>query len=323
MNSEFQVSVIIPFFGDKRSLLRAVDSVLLQTVPAAEIIVVDDGSSEALEFKPSIDSRLKVLRHDSNKGPAAARNSAIRVANCDVVTFLDADDFWLPQKIERQLATLEATEKRYPRQQVAVACGFVLASTHAGSVSCRIPVGSTEPAEFASGCWFSPGSTLMIRRDTLLHHGLFDEDLRRLEDFIWFLKFVLNGGKLVVCDQVGAVVIKETKLTAKEIDAHIPRVIAKARDIINRTAPKRSDELLALVQAYCALEIASAHWYDRAYLESLRYLLKSWMRAPRRGLYLNRYWKRGSLEDIAAGLKTVIGSEDIDQLIAPVAPARR
>ncbi len=103
------VSVIIPTYNRKETLLRALRSVLHQTRPPEEIIVVDDGSTDGTgavvqqEF-PSV----RYLRQE-NRGISAARNRGIREASGEWVAFLDSDDEWLPRKLERQLEALEHT----------------------------------------------------------------------------------------------------------------------------------------------------------------------------------------------------------------------
>jgi len=107
------VSVIIPAYNAGKYISEAMESVLTQTYPSYEIIVVDDGSID--RTKETIDGlRVKgeVCKIDikyiyqENKGPAAARNKGIKEAKGDYIAFLDSDDLWLPEKLERQMALL-------------------------------------------------------------------------------------------------------------------------------------------------------------------------------------------------------------------------
>ncbi|MBV1799994.1 glycosyltransferase [Siccirubricoccus sp. G192] len=98
-----RVSVIIPAYNAARSLPRTIDSVLAQTVPPAEIIVVDDGSAdETAAVAEAYGDRVRVIRKP-NGGPASARNLGAREATGEWLALLDADDQWLPEKLERQL----------------------------------------------------------------------------------------------------------------------------------------------------------------------------------------------------------------------------
>src|SRR4051794_8654152 len=94
------VAVIIPTFNYARFVGRAVQSVLDQTFPPAEVIVVDDGSTDATAgVLESFGSRITVLRQQ-NRGVAAARNLGVRHSTAPLLAFLDADDLWLPRKLE-------------------------------------------------------------------------------------------------------------------------------------------------------------------------------------------------------------------------------
>jgi glycosyltransferase involved in cell wall biosynthesis len=103
------VSVVIPCFNYGRFLPEAVDSVLSQGVTDLEVIIVDDGSTdETPEVVARLtDPRIRAYRFQ-NGGNSAARNHGIELARGEFLAFLDADDRWLPGKLERQLALLEA-----------------------------------------------------------------------------------------------------------------------------------------------------------------------------------------------------------------------
>lgn len=98
-----KVSVVIPTYNHARFVGQAIDSALAQTLPPSEVIVVDDGSSdrtpEALAF---YGDRIRVIRQ-RNQGVAAARNNGAAAATGHLLAFLDADDVWLPRKLERQV----------------------------------------------------------------------------------------------------------------------------------------------------------------------------------------------------------------------------
>jgi glycosyltransferase involved in cell wall biosynthesis len=106
------VSVVIPFFNAALYLREAVASVLAQTFADWELILVDDGSTDsgtalALDFAAAED-RIRYIEHPGhrNLGQSASRNAGIRAATGEYIALLDADDAWLPTKLERQLAAL-------------------------------------------------------------------------------------------------------------------------------------------------------------------------------------------------------------------------
>ena len=104
------VSVIIPTFNAARYIRQALNSVLAQTYTAFELIVVDDGSSDAtsaiVEEFVAGDARIQLVRQ-SNMGVGAARNIALRTARGKYIAPLDADDVWFPKKLEKQVARME------------------------------------------------------------------------------------------------------------------------------------------------------------------------------------------------------------------------
>ena len=99
------VSVIMPTFNSATFVVESVASVLAQTFADWELLIVDDASSDdTVNVLRSIpDDRIKIFVLKANAGPAAARNAAIRQAQGRYIAFLDADDIWLPMKLERQL----------------------------------------------------------------------------------------------------------------------------------------------------------------------------------------------------------------------------
>ncbi|RYD30434.1 MAG: glycosyltransferase family 2 protein, partial [Verrucomicrobiaceae bacterium] len=94
------VSVIIPTYNRIATIARAVDSVLAQTYPDIELIIADDGSSDGTcESLAGYGDRLRIVRQ-ANSGPSAARNLGARAARGEILSFLDSDDSWLPDKIQ-------------------------------------------------------------------------------------------------------------------------------------------------------------------------------------------------------------------------------
>ena len=103
------VSVIIPAFNAATTIKHTIQSVLAQTYPYFEILVIDDGSSDGTSdvVKKLLagDGRIKLLKQE-NQGVAAARNFGIRYARGDYIAPLDADDLWFPEKLEKQVAVM-------------------------------------------------------------------------------------------------------------------------------------------------------------------------------------------------------------------------
>lgn len=102
------VTVVTPAYRVESRLPDTIESVLAQTMPSLEHLIVDDASPDGtwnvIQRYASQDSRVVAIRLEENAGPAHARNAAIRASRGRYVAFLDADDLWLPHKLERQLA---------------------------------------------------------------------------------------------------------------------------------------------------------------------------------------------------------------------------
>jgi glycosyltransferase involved in cell wall biosynthesis len=104
------ISVIIPVYNGERYLAEAINSVFAQTTPAAQIIVVDDGSTDTTRnVADSFGDQIQYV-WQPNGGAAAARNHGLSRASGDYVAFLDADDLWLPEKLTIQIAALASTQ---------------------------------------------------------------------------------------------------------------------------------------------------------------------------------------------------------------------
>jgi len=172
MNST--VSVIIPNYNYGRFLSETIESVLAQTYPCREIIVVDDGSTDnSLEVLARYEKDgVKVIRQ-KNFGVGAARNAGAKASSGDLIAFLDADDFWLPQKIEKQIERLLADE-----EFGLVTCG--MREFDASGETIKIYAEGKEGwcAEdilLVKPVTAGPGSSSLLRREVFEQAGGFDE----------------------------------------------------------------------------------------------------------------------------------------------------
>jgi teichuronic acid biosynthesis glycosyltransferase TuaG len=111
-----RVSIIMPAYNAAATIAGSIESVLAQTHPRLELLVVDDGSTDGtqtlVERYVQGDARVRMLRQPSNAGVAAARNAGIGAAVGDCIAFLDSDDRWHPRKLELQLAQMRRAGAR-------------------------------------------------------------------------------------------------------------------------------------------------------------------------------------------------------------------
>src|SRR4051812_50064999 len=96
----------MPVFNGEPFIAEAIESVLAQSRPASELIVVDDGSTDGSAAVAARFPEVKLIRTE-NRGPAAARNTGVAESIGEVITFLDADDVMKPERLERQAAALD------------------------------------------------------------------------------------------------------------------------------------------------------------------------------------------------------------------------
>lgn len=184
------VSVIIPSFNRRQCLARALDSVLAQTRPADEVIVVDDGSSDG--------SGDMIARHyprvhylyQQNRGVSAARNAGIRAASGDWIALLDSDDQWLPDKLALQLQALEsATAEAGGAEQVLVHCDeiWIRRGRRVNPMDKHAKAGGWIFERCLPLCAISPSAAL-IKKTLLQELGGFDESLPACEDYDLWLR---------------------------------------------------------------------------------------------------------------------------------------
>jgi glycosyltransferase involved in cell wall biosynthesis len=182
------VSVVIATYNYGRFLAGAVDSVLAQAFRALEVIVSDDGSTDDtpdVMRRYANDPRVRYHRA-ANRGPAAARNAGIRLARAPLVAFLDADDRWLPHKLERQVRLFErdaGVGVVYARRLLMDEAGRWLEYPQP-----RLFRGDVLAPLYGTN--FICLSTAVVRRAALERSGLFDERIRTAsaEDYDLWLR---------------------------------------------------------------------------------------------------------------------------------------
>jgi glycosyltransferase involved in cell wall biosynthesis len=171
------VSVVIPTYNYAHFIGEAIDSVLAQTMPALEIIVVDDGSTDdTRERVAKYGDRVRYI-HQANRGLSAARNTGIAAARGEFVALLDADDRWKPGKLAAQWAEFTGPDIGL------VYCGKEVFHEQ-GRVS-LVPAVKAEADRalelLLTANLFCPSSVIM-RRECFAKCGTFDETLRKVED---------------------------------------------------------------------------------------------------------------------------------------------
>jgi glycosyltransferase involved in cell wall biosynthesis len=189
------ISVVIPCYNAAPFLRPAIESILGQTRPATEVIVIDDGSTDdSARIASSFGPAVRVIRQE-NQGESAARNRGIEAATGDWVAFLDADDLWLPTKLERQAELIRSATA----DVVCVTCQFVLFGEGMEDRRCELPprYDSAHPLrEMLVGYTVHVGAAVVHRQAAL--RTPFPEEIRHAEDAIFFVLLRSQGRFLEV-----------------------------------------------------------------------------------------------------------------------------
>ena len=195
------VSVVIPTYNRGQLLEQAIQSVLDQTYRDLELIVVDDGSTDDTRRRvvAVADDRVRYI-HQRNAGLAGARNTGIREARGDYVAFLDDDDVWMAEKLERQMAIMQS------RPNVAVVhCGFRFVDLEGNPVSMeyrRPPSrGSLYEDLMYANVISGSGSAAVVRARCFIDAGTFDPTLRAREDQDMWRRLALAGHEFACVDE--------------------------------------------------------------------------------------------------------------------------
>lgn len=188
------VSVIIPTYNYGGFIARAVDSVLSQSYRSLELLVVDDGSTDSTReiLLAYSDKRVQYLRHEHNRGKSNTRNTGILASRGQFLAFLDSDDWWMPEKITRQIECFHEgtshlgvvyTSAKVLNESSNTICGRLM-PTSRGDVLRNL----LEANKLGGG-----SSSVMIRRQCFDDVGCFDESLTHCEDWDMWIRIAAKN----------------------------------------------------------------------------------------------------------------------------------
>jgi glycosyltransferase involved in cell wall biosynthesis len=227
MDAAPTVSVIIPVYNGAAFLAEAIESVLAQTLPPGEILVVDDGSTDdsagaAARYAP----RVQVIRR-VNGGCGAARNSGVRLACGTLLAFLDADNVWVPEKLHHQTASLlqdDAQDAVFGRVEIFHGVG-------GDTPCCAAP-------ELYDGVICD---AMLIRRASFLRVGEFVEDGRIGEFVDWYARATECGLRFRILPDV----VMKRRIHARNMTGAGADARAAYLDILRRTVHRRRAQATA------------------------------------------------------------------------------
>lgn len=200
------VSVILPTFNADRTVKNSIESVLCQTYPVWELLIIDDGSTDSTamicENFEHNDNRIKYFRQ-RNEGPASARNRGINSARGEYISFIDADDTYNPDFLKNMVNAIE-----HHNCDISI-CGFTKVSKN-GSIVISQPFGNCVLDETEYLKYFfkdNPGGvaslcTKLYRRDLILNRNIYlDTKMKHGEDWKFNIELLISGMiKIVAID---------------------------------------------------------------------------------------------------------------------------
>ena len=290
-----KISVVIPTFNRADLVTGAVESVLAQTEPNIEVIVVDDGSTDDTREKlGTFGDRIIAIRQE-NIGVSSARNRGIRAARGEWVAFLDSDDRWQPRKLESQLQCLQKIEAGVCFTRCAADDGELIRDIDGlavvkDGVFCLLQ----NPLDLVGRKGWHPAlPSMLVRKDLLMQAGMFDESLFAAEDthLVYRLAFMT---RFAYVDEPLAVVARtppdgltgtvDPETSRKRLNSYL-RVQSEAYWRLVDTDPKRARAPQRLLGYFIsrraelacgANEVDTARAYARDGLFFARYI-RSWL----------------------------------------------
>ncbi len=261
-----KISVVIPLYNKKEAVLRAVNSVLAQTSPPEEIIVVNDGSTDGSEkIITELNHPLIRLINQTNAGVSAARNKGISEAKNDWIAFLDADDEWLPQ----YLRTINHLHSGYSDAKVLATAYYLHDQERAGRKVILNRLHFTEVGildnYFEVAAFSEPpihSSSVVVNKQAMSGIGGFPEGIASGEDLLTWARLAVNN-KIAYSAKPMSCFIKEINTTARL--PQVPDSVGMALYQLVKTTPvpymrryisvwhkMRCRDYLSLGKKYCA-----------------------------------------------------------------------
>jgi glycosyltransferase involved in cell wall biosynthesis len=259
-----KISVVIPAYNAAPFLARCIKSVFAQTLKPEEVIVVDDASTDNTA---SLAAELgaRVVKRAINGGLSAARNSGIQSASSEWIALLDADDVWLPEKLERQAACIRP-------EVVLIYTGIRFFDDN----GIRGVVPAVDPATALKMLRYRNPipCTYLVRREALMHDGGYREDIRACEDWEMLVRLQRLGKFVAVTDPLTDIYLHPGSLSAnpgrmiKALDQIIDTTLLDGLQGFDRWAWRRrirADQL-------CSAGLIAR---DNGLQDELRYMVES------------------------------------------------
>lgn len=213
---DIRVSVIIPCYNSEKTIVKAINSVLEGSVPPYEILVYDDFSEDntvAVIANNFADNELvSLFRGTKNRGAGFARQALLQRAKGNFVAFLDADDWWYPTKLEKQISKISSENCDI------VTCGYDIFSESGDNLGRRLPFPTINVWTMHLSDWL-PTSMTIFRKD--LNYATEMPQIRKRQDYGFWLKIFKNNQKLTcraIQEPLGGYLRRSNSLSSSKID---------------------------------------------------------------------------------------------------------
>ncbi len=256
------ISLIIPAFNRAALIGATLDSVLAQTHPVSEVLVVDDGSTDntrevVREYEKRSQGIIRLIQQ-KNVGPSAARNHGLSLCTGDYVAFLDADDLWLPRKIEKQLALLQS-------DPTAAGCYTRMFQFQKNLDDLGRPLTQNvidEPDFAHVFLTMCIQSSMPLIRGSIARSLRFEENIRAAEDAIYFAQVAQQGRWRLIDEALVAYRVHGVQLTAdpNHLLQHVTVRTQWLRAHADQLPSGQADELEEKLWARLVQNLESRYW---------------------------------------------------------------
>ena len=227
------VTAIVTTYNRPQMVQRAIQSGLAQTYDPLEIIIVEDGSCCGVEGWLDTQglSQIRYIRHEENQGLPAARNTGLNNSNGKYIAYLDDDDEWKPEKIQKQIELAERLDSDY----AIIYCGLEVKDQDGRIVALNMPrlKGTIRDEIVKKGLNTIP-SSFLFRKETLMNIAGFDTDLYTGIDHDIWMKLSKYGYKT---DYVNEPLVIHTQHDELQMTSNVPRRISGIEEYLNKWRP--------------------------------------------------------------------------------------
>lgn len=271
------ISVIIPTYNCAQYIGESVDSALNQTLKASEVIVVDDGSTDnTKEILSRYDGKIRYI-YQNNRGPSAARNRGIKEAAGRYIAFLDADDTWLPKKLELQARFLDD----HPDYGLVTCDALQFSGKHTVIVPSMAKERKLHSGRVILHLLrenFLNTNNVLIRKEVFTIVGMFDEKRRYSEDYDLWLRIAKRykiGFVNNILTEYRSHSLNRSRVNKEEIlNAHMDLVFRNLDDSGLSYLHKRA------ILSHVYYKIGYNHFYDNNFQDAKRFLFLSLANNP-------------------------------------------